>query len=491
MRGGRRAQVTLFIFIGLGLLSLLLLLLFLRNSLTPEDDPTARAQEYDAKSIESYVLSCMDTATEEALVQLGQQGGILFDYQDGLATHKRDIAITGKGVTNISFGLMYGTGWPFAVPLPSTVADSKESLYPRKGVTLEDLALENIAGSMVNPFHQYANLFNLSNTQYDGLYGEFALPMLCDANGAAYQKGKCDTLFTKRWVDEPSIEQSLDHRLEKRIGDCIDPEELSAKLGAAVTVGTPEIELGFPASGVAVTLTLPLTFTNDAGTLKKSTFSREYDVRLSQLYTFLFNYLKRASKDANFDMTAPEQYRQIIGYDRFVISRTLLTAAQAGGRSDVYLIGVQDPVSAVKKDAYFFQFLVEDRRPILSAVQSGKINPETGEPYPYYVAVDSENGDYPTGGTLFLNARDPDGQVNLTPRLTFVSTLSEHDQSCMGVSPITGATPGLRFNFGCTICDGPYLVNISVKDESGLEDWAVYTAQFNCPYVADACDSTE
>jgi len=166
------------------------------------------------------------------------------------------------------------------------------------------------------------------------------------------------------------MQASLAAFIASHVRQCIDPAELSTRLGANVTLGQPNVTIEFTHSEALVTLDLPLNFATEGSALRMSSFSRHYQVRPVQLSWFAFNLLKRASKDPYFHINDSADYSSVPGYDGFVVTQQSLSSASVAGRQDIILISIADPLSKVDKATWFFQFLVQARPPVLDQIQN-------------------------------------------------------------------------------------------------------------------------
>ena len=86
--GGKRGQFTIFVVLGIVLIAAFAFMLFARNivvqtQLQNKADNIIN-QVLQTSSIEHYVTSCVNRVTDEAVVRLGLQGGVLYDYQGGI-----------------------------------------------------------------------------------------------------------------------------------------------------------------------------------------------------------------------------------------------------------------------------------------------------------------------------------------------------------------------------------------------------------------------
>ena len=438
MRGGR-GQVTAFFLIGLAVLLVFIIILLLRSVILARSvpNPETLGQQYDAALVKGYVESCLDLAADDGFARLGRQGGLLFRSQDGLSPESGRLSLqvhavdasgraTAEQVT-LAFGLINDSGFPFHPQFPATTGT--EYTYPFPGVSLAEIAVRG------QPW---------AGPQYDGAFGQYSLPPLCDPQGANNDSGsfRCPTpLFAL--PGQVSTQQSLESFIGANVKGCIDPAELSSRLGAEVTMGQPNVTVTFTRRETLVTLDLPLTFTAESGALKLSSFSRRYPARLEQLSWYALNLLKHASKDPYFRINDSGNYSAIPGYDGFVVTQQNLSpAATLGQRRDLLLVTIVDPGSKVGKSVWFFQFLLQDRAPVLDHLEDAAAGPVT------ITALD------PDGDALVATITGPDGilvaQLPLSPN---------PDQTESATLSLT--TPGSY--------------NVSVVDPAGLADRQLFT----------------
>ncbi len=458
MRGGPRAQVTAFFLVGLAVLLVLLLVFLLRNALLARN-PVARIGEaHDVQAIREYVGGCIDLATEDAVTTAMRQGGELSPAQGDAARPGLDAEVRptlAQGVVspvgiNVSFGLVATRDWPFRPPLPGSYPASvrgTQDPYPFPDIALTTLAAR-IAAYWSAPLA-------------DGPFGQYALPPLCDPLGpnslnASVNRAdaRCPSyLFPLH--DVKSLQEGLGAAIAAATKRCVVPARLEELLGSRVAVGAAAGNVTFTPTESIVDVTLPLTFSGE-GTYEAHEFTRRYPLRILPLWNFAFNLLKNASKDAAFRLNDSADYERMRGYDRFGVSVQRVPAAQADGRTDLFLVLITDPTSRLGNDALFLQFLVQDRAPVLDA-------------YPDMTLPPGQR-------VLTVDATDPDGDP-----LEATLALSPQGQGAMREIPSVSGQPPLTITIPAGQADGPYTANLSVTDPAGRSDWQAFTLTLLSP----------
>lgn len=442
---GVRGQVTAFVLVGLALLIVLAIIFALKRAVEDTTQPSDQlGQEYDGQLVQDYVLGCVDLVMNEALGNVARHGGLLYDEENGESEHgplEAGVhALLSHGVSspasiNISYGLMNDSRFPMR---PSWRSPPD---YPAPSSNLS--LLYDVTG----PLSVWLP------DQYDGPFGQYALPKLCDPNGANNlsqdENVKCPRMLFERQgsLHGASIQRNLKGALERGLPLCINEERLSETLGASVTMEAPNATVVFTEHETIVNVELPLHFTSDEGALKKSLFTRRYAVRLLPMYRFVYNLLKRASKDPFFRIDDASSYRNVPGYDRFTVTKHLLSDAQFAGDAGTSVILINDPASTLDGDAWYFQFLVENRRPVLDYIPNATLRPSSP--------------------LLYFNATDPDGDML---NITFTST-----NSTGGVR--TNISTGFGPSFLLNLYDHPqdtYTANLTIEDPYGLKDWQAF-----------------
>ena len=76
----RRGQITIYVLVGLGILLLFIILLFVRKAFTTTNEPGI-VETHESQRLKEYVEQCVDLVSEQGFLQLGNQGGLLFESQ--------------------------------------------------------------------------------------------------------------------------------------------------------------------------------------------------------------------------------------------------------------------------------------------------------------------------------------------------------------------------------------------------------------------------
>jgi hypothetical protein len=448
MRGGR-GQITAFFLIGLAVLLVFIIILLLRSVILARSTPNpgSPGQEYDAALVKGYVESCLDLAADDGFAKLGRQGGLLFQSQGGLSPETGRLSLpvhavdasgraTAEQVT-LAFGLVNDSGFPFHPPFP--VSNGTEYTYPFPGVSLANI------GMRAQPW---------AGLQYDGAFGQYSLPPLCNLLGANNGSGsfRCPTLLFAL-PGQVSAQQSLESFIGVKVKGCIDPAELSSRLGAEVTMGQPNVTVTFTRGETLVSLDLPLRFTAEGGALRLSSFSRRYPARLEQLSWYVLNLIKRASKDPYFRLNDSANYSRVAGYDGFVVTQQNLSpAATLGQRRDLLLVTIADPGSRVGKSVWFFQFLLQARPPVLDRIDN--VNLVTASSADVAFAALAPDGDEVIGNIAKYDDASRSWGTPSLPQLI----LGTDERTWHGTA---------------TLAKGMY--NASVTSlSSGLSDWQIF-----------------
>lgn len=421
----RRGQITLFVIIGIIVLILFLFILLIRNvTITQPFNPNAFGTPYDATLIEGYVGTCMDLVSDEAFTKLGQQGGLLYESQGGLHTYSiahppvmlapqppapavpfqffatpssldwpiHDVSALDRRQPNhvwVSFGLVNDSGYAARPP------DRAPPEYPVANTAIADLE------DALRPW---------SARSRDGPFGQFALPKLCDSTGPnamnpLHQNIRCPAYLQPlplNPVHGPSIQESLTEYVENGMLGCLEQTELESRLGTSVEIVRPNASVVMTENRVTLDIVLPLALGSADGALRFGQFTRQYDVRLYKVYQYLFHLIKAASKRPYFSFNESTNYTSITPhYDGFVVQQQRVRNISSG-RQDLFLVTVTDPYSTVGKTSWAFQFLVQNRRPVLDQYNGLTLDEMSPADPPVLVVVD---------------AFDPDGE-SLTAHLT-------------------------------------------------------------------------
>ncbi len=472
MRGGfrtTRGQLTAFFLIGLFVLFVFIVLLLIRNTLQDRLQPGLEKGAYDQKLVQGVVEQCLDFSVEQAFATLGRQGGLLFKEQGGVHAHEPGLEQalfilneydqqTDEQVT-ISFGLVNDSGYPFRPKFSNEYDVNGQNPYPFVDVKLDDLNYDNIAqpSHPENPW---------SRDVYDGAFGQYALPLLCAARPANESLVACprSLLQAPGLPHGPSVQESLEAYLAASVDSCVPTDELGALLGADVTKGRADVIVAFTESETLVKLTLPLSFTNDQGNVQTGVFTKRYPVRLLPVYRFTRELLKRASKDPFFQLNDSAAYATLGSNDGFLVTMNRVPpAATANNRMDLFLVTVTDPQSKNNKAMWNFQFLVQNRAPVLEYYQTSNFQP-SGTDFQDHLCVkvpkNTNPVEYDIYASFLLASLDPDGEP-----FSFINQggCQRNDYFCINPS-------SCRDRLFVKLNPFPQTVKLSVSD--GLsEDW--------------------
>jgi hypothetical protein len=378
---GVRGQTTLFFAIGLVLLIIVALIFLLLNRTTSAPETIDIA---NSRVLSQYVGSCLDTAVNDELEDLGKTGGVSlskgYPYATvklgdesvpviyGITKNRRTPGDAGRQGDIVPY-IESGTGKP-VLPGGST------NYY---GVNLMTM-LQFRSATRINP--ATGNSFFPIPTFSDGYFGQVNFPPLCAKDGP---NGLGSTALCAYYAGTPpgmaqatSVQETLTARVQERVQQCVALDQFRDAIGPEVSaVSAPNVTLKFTRNNVLVTLIYNLTLQGKAQ-VSTVPFERRYDVRYLAVAEYAYALARQESRDITFDIAAEYNDRERLPYlDGFSVEKTALsvtdrsTGSLSGfsakadpARAD--LITITDDYSKIRGQKFRFNFLIERRPPMLN-----------------------------------------------------------------------------------------------------------------------------
>jgi hypothetical protein len=319
-----------------------------------------------------YVEQCMQIKVETTVDLLFKQGGWLYKEDGGYISDTSDLVTTlflnnldaGTRQAHIAYGITDDSNPVYQVPLN----------YKRPLNTL-------------NAFGHPEGVFNTdASTPY---FGRNVLPKLCNRNGPngihADAAFSClPQLYNYGDVDKNNtIQSQLNHALSGAVFSCVQDAQTRYDFSHEGD-GSVDIVFGDTTLEVPVNLTL-------LGDNFKTPLSFSYDMRVKQLYSFVYLFVDRDTKDINFDKRTDAATITSCTFDglncyddslivtilpEFVENNSSATTIPGYEFDDILVISdrrspltyTSSKNNFIERDFLLFQFAVENRRPYLEVM---------------------------------------------------------------------------------------------------------------------------
>jgi len=376
----RNSQVTVFIIIGLLLLFALGMVLFLRNQvneITLQKNLEAVGDLFRQHGkYHRYVDSCMKHATEEGLFLIGQQGGVIYDYQ----------STGGKKYLGPTNGFVYGK-----YVLPNKFNDIYYNMS--YGITMSQL------GSTYHPdvpFYPYGltKLINnpkTINPMYHNMFGNYPrnpFAPLCDYYGEN-KRGQseavaCETYDSNNNLDLNSVQEYLEAYIENRTLKCIKLERLPELEENKIQMGNITANVTFGEEHVFVNIELPMRIEigNVKTVVKLREFHVKYNIRLKKIHELVSHLIDKDVNNIFFNMVRHARTlndcRDITGGNSLCLKPGMKVSkisnvclgtelCEEGNYDDVLVI--TDEESRMSGRPYTFKIAIENRPPALNLIR--------------------------------------------------------------------------------------------------------------------------
>jgi hypothetical protein len=362
---GERAQVTLFFIVGLVLIFTVAIIYLMLQS---EDNQVAQAT-IDASTnplLNSYLSSCVDSVAEDLLRSAGRRGSLPIGAGEVVEYPHTDVEL-GSDIEQIIYGITRNRDASMLTPYKHDAPR-----YPEWGLRLSNTALD-IPGAETG---DYTGVEMLSFQ--DGYFGDVHFPATCSRQGmnapgtmnaCRYYPGSPPGTSTGRSTQELMIES-----FTGRLKPCVDAGRFGDTLGREVEeVGVPVVNITFTQTGTIVHVDYPLRF---AGEAQDTTvpFTRTYDVRYLPVAEFAYALAREETRNISFKIDESSHYERLPSWrEGFLVLRTSSAASAAtipgSAPIEAYrsseLITIVDERSRIAGAPYRFNFLVEDRAPMM------------------------------------------------------------------------------------------------------------------------------
>jgi hypothetical protein len=349
MRGG---QITLFFIVGVVLLfTVALLYLFVQRN------QVAQPLDVDNAQLNAYLASCIDTAVENELLDLGEHAGI----QERVRSSFPSLEGHFYGIKRKEPDQMIG---PWAHPIPQ---------YPNWSITLANTELNDDG---VTPLYPYQ----------DGYFGDVHFMAPCSrASGNAPGSQFACRYYPGLPAGTPSgksAQELAEAALQVKAQGCVNQGLFQRTFGSDVRVQDPRLNLTLTPQLVLASVDFPLTVNGQAHELH---LERMYALRYRALAEFSYDLARKETRDVHFNIIDPADYKTLSSYkEGFKVERIQGTAAD--------LIIINDTASRVRNNPYAFQFLIEHRNPMIDPSSTDCSNLAAADPDSTPLQCTMQNG---------------------------------------------------------------------------------------------------
>lgn len=408
---GERGQITLIVIVGLILLIIVGFMLYIRN-VAFQDELQRQAEEsldtfMELSSLNFYVKGCLDRVSTEGLILLGQQGGVIYDYQGGLTLtndsyyfqegmHYIPYNFTISGLNESWQEVNYSVQRNVSYGIGRYVACTPEGYYSPGGVSFLGHLNYSMESDGFFPvrftyFDEFVKRFQKfwfapeggcrginDKTDYSGYMGYNLFPKLCSYNGSnsyihdTVNSAACIQFYRDTPSDPLSMQRQLESYVKNNIGQCLDLdnyEQTLADFNITVNEEDAEVEsvLKKP-SGLTVRASYPFTVSveNRVPIIEMVDFQTEIDVNILRLYDYIYRTIINMTQYPDFnlleDYNETSYYSPIfsIDYDEMACENCTSIITHF---DDV--VTITDQTSLLKGKPFSFTFGIRQQRPIL------------------------------------------------------------------------------------------------------------------------------
>jgi hypothetical protein len=296
----KKSQITIFILLGLLMILALIFLVYMLRLETEKKSEVSITKVSEtilgSTAIKYYIITCLDTASKEALNLAGAQSGYIYTSQAAGTAMYLGPPYREYGYYLIPFRL--GSRYydvAYGIYEPELADDLQWHLpppsYPYLGTLVPNPQVQNALG-------------NFKRSQPDRIS---SLPALCYTNGS-----NTFGISTFEWSCEsylPAKTQTVQYYLERYIANrtrqCIN---LSMLKGYNVTEGTYlNVSVLFGENNVFVTLEYPIVIITQGkeAVTQVLTYTSEQPVRFKKIYELASHIIQQEVKNIFFDFSTP------------------------------------------------------------------------------------------------------------------------------------------------------------------------------------------
>lgn len=500
---GKRGQVTLFIIIALILIAGAVSYFYLlrhNSNLDPLGEAKQAAETIArSDSVRTYVESCLEKVTQEAVLMVGRQGGYIYDYQ-----MEKGIFFLGPG------GNMCGS-------FPPGTCDPGANIIPYQPDSQLNSRVDNVSflvkpnSNLAFPFYPYIG--NLHAKDQPDTFGVVVggetkgSPLeLCELNGpnARDTEGAKHTCFNSYSSRGKSIQAYMQNYIAEKLTECADFSGGENYQGATIEAenATVDVVLGETDLFIKLYFRLKIRLPSKQATTTIAEYSYNMqDIRLKSMYELAYHVVKEDNTNIFFDkssmvdllgldqcMSPVSQFGTTLCYKEGM-NLTIVENPCLGCTKNLYadIIQIRDEYSFVDGEPYIFQFAVANRPPALDYISYSV--PDTTTYHNYLSSIgktatdiyhqksmhDKNNNQYDIivgkADTLEIYplGADPDENL-LTYRYVPLEPDTETAQKLEDSGLYQGTKRDVSVDAG-SLGIGPHFVRLTVSDGGGQVDW--------------------
>jgi hypothetical protein len=360
MFGKKRAQISLFVIVGLVVLIVVALMLFLRKKAdSPADDSAAERITYElqAGALKDHVLSCINRAGSDALEKLGENGGVIYDFDGGKIPFKA--SVLGANYLDYSF---QDKNYHVAYGLRANSYCQKMSYFT------PDYPLSDVPFSRFNSEYNHETdcVRHHPSSDYDGFFGAVNLSKLCYSARSSGCEG-----FASGNILGFTMQKQLEDYVTTHLPLCVNFSAFSDKMKADIlqeSAPSVEVEVHDSETLFFVHYPIRIVFENQEPVSLVVDYQSRLDVRLGALYNFIYNSLSMDSKNIRFNPAT--QYATLAYWKQGLSMARIKDACKACTLpySEDDILEFSDAKSLVNGHPFVFRTAVQNRRPAVDFI---------------------------------------------------------------------------------------------------------------------------
>ena len=350
-----KSQVTLFIILGIVILLTFFFIFFIIET-TYEKKLEAEIEKpvadfLKSKTINYYVISCLDRVSKEALTLIGEQGGFIYQGQSGLV----DWPIPSVNYQDkmVTFQIYSSLSNNFKEKDPLINNPPYYPCFKRSPPNTDEL--EGIACyknyNHINPKQKLIYFGSTGdpekNINPDLCKDKITIPnYVCSCYNPPYS-------LNCRY----SIQSQLEDYTKKKVKECLD---FSVIKGYNITAGDINAEVGFSDNNVLFKIDIPITIRvkGSEPIIEVFQFSLPQPVRFKIIYYLAREMIQKDIDAVDFDILKDGQ-ELANTYEGIKIKR------DSSAYKDATIISIEDSKSKLGEKNYVFMFARENRGPAL------------------------------------------------------------------------------------------------------------------------------
>ncbi|PIZ53079.1 hypothetical protein COY28_03875, partial [Candidatus Woesearchaeota archaeon CG_4_10_14_0_2_um_filter_57_5] len=366
----RRAQVSVMIILGVLLLGIAGgAIAVSKKVVNTRQEANLKLQirdVFETGSVENYIQLCVSDALQEALLLVGEQGGILLAPQEG------GFSTTGG---DVACDLVTDTPRPFPA-CPVDLGEGVFGLYrvgaitpgftaPASSYPADLYGLPTMPGLF--PCHDEGYSFNPDNPcRYPdrgqpNLGSRDHLPRLCKSNADIIA---CSAVPTDG-SNFRAVQSQMEYHMAESIDTCVAIGIAGfAQDGLNVTPEPSSVSLTLGERATSAVANVPVLIkAHKTGTQKSFTFTANEAVGLPRSFALMQQLISQDTGDIDFHLGMPSTWPESLAVPA---GMQVLLRRDFYGTDDLFIIN--DTASVLRGHPYVLRFLISDRPPMLKRI---------------------------------------------------------------------------------------------------------------------------